>query len=549
MSHLQAQQNQQQKGIFEPGINTQKMEETSVISDRQLQQAGYEEALLQQSSHQSSRFVLNNKTKEDTIYMTNVKNAEKAIIDFFSAQALGRDQGEFEAKLRTAETLYQNLIHHCDIYENTHKYPLSTSGKERKRMVKHIRKTAVSESGKLVNTATILFRRNKEETTWSDILGSMRVSYIDLSFHNIETTGGASSDVTVIDYKNTSLYYKKEEPLLPLQEEIRELYLKKPEWKQYQNLLGKLASLIDKADISTLILLQQWYDDISPYTDLAEQNGISFSSSEKRQLQELLPQFCPVLNKLVTRRDLAQDAGIEQGEDLVKRNVATSRLASLLGIQKLVTDSAMVSLTNKQDDKTVSELGIVTVKASGATLSGILKQGLPVLLTESVLKDLINLQIFDTICGQIDRNPSNLFFTYEERDGKRFLTHVTGIDSDMAFGVKKYDDFEKFKDGIMKLKPIEPLGQCNLPYMDSKLCASITTLDQETVELALKDLLSPKELEALWDRIQGVRNFIQKYPNIVADGTGSLTSYLDTAKLSADYRDTYAGAVGMTLMR
>ncbi len=549
MPHLHAQQDQQQKETFEPGINTQKMEETSVISDRQLQQAGYEEALRQQSSHQSSRFVLNNKVKEDTIYMKNVKDAEKAIIDFFSNQELGHDQGEFEAKLRTAETLYQNLIQHCNIYENTHKHPWSTSGKERKRMVIHIRKTAVSESEKLVSTATILYRRNKEETTWSDVLGSMRVAYIDLSFHDIETTGGASSDVTVIDYKNTSLYYKREEPLTPLQEEVRGLFRKRPEWKQYEKLLRKIAPLIEEDDLENLVILQKWYDDISPYTDLAEQKGTPFSSSEKRQLQEFLPQFCPVLSKLVTRKELAKDAGIEYGEGLAKRNVATARLASLLGIPKLVTDSAMVNLTNKQDGNTVSELGIVTVKASGSTLSDILKDGLPVQFTESVLKDLIHLQIFDTICGQIDRNPSNLFYTYEERDGKRFLTHVTGIDSDMAFGLKKYNDFEKFKDGIMKLKPIEPNGQCNLPYMGQEFCESISILDQETVELALKDLLNKKELDALWERIQGVQNFIQKNQNIVADSTEVLTGFLTPAQLVHSYQNTYAGVVAMSLMR
>lgn len=549
MPHLHAQQDQQQKETFEPGINPQKKEETSVISDRQLQQAGYEEALRQQSSHQSSRFVLNNKVKEDTIYMKNVKDAEKAIIDFFSNQELGHDQREFEAKLRTAETLYQNLIHHCSIYENTHKRTWSTSGKERKRMVKQIQKTAMSESEKLVSTATILYRRNKEETTWSDVLGSMRVAYIDLSFHDIETTGGASSDVTVIDYKNTSLYYKREEPLTPLQEEVRELFRKKPEWKQYEKLLRKIAPLIEEDDLENLVILQKWYDDISPYTDLAEQKGTPFSSSEKRQLQEFLPQFCPVLSKLVTRKELAKDAGIEYGEGLAKRNVATARLASLLGIPKLVTDSAMVNLTNKQDGNTVSELGIVTVKASGSTLSDILKDGLPVQFTESVLKDLIHLQIFDTICGQIDRNPSNLFYTYEERDGKRFLTHVTGIDSDMAFGLKKYNDFEKFKDGIMKLKPIEPNGQCNLPYMGQEFCESISILDQETVELALKDLLNKKELDALWERIQGVQNFIQKNQNIVADSTEVLTGFLTPAQLVRDYQNTYAGVVAMSLMR
>lgn len=78
-------------------------------------------------------------------------------------------------------------------------------------MVLQIWKIAELEDSKLQATADVLQKRNMEDASWANVLGAMRVAHIDLSSHEIETTGGGTSDVTVIKYPNTKLFYKKEE--------------------------------------------------------------------------------------------------------------------------------------------------------------------------------------------------------------------------------------------------------------------------------------------------------------------------------------------------
>lgn len=76
-------------------------------------------------------------------------------------------------------------------------------------MVLQIWKIAELEDSKLQATAEVLQKRNMEDASWANVLGAMRVAHIDLSSHEIETTGGGTSDVTVIKYPNTKLFYKK----------------------------------------------------------------------------------------------------------------------------------------------------------------------------------------------------------------------------------------------------------------------------------------------------------------------------------------------------
>lgn len=149
-----------------------------------------------------------------------------------------------------------------------------------------------------------------------------------------------------------------------------------------------------------------------------------------------------------------------------------------------------------------------------------------------MIKSLINLQLLDTICGQVDRNSSNLFFTYEERDGKRILKGVTGIDSDMAFGTTAYAALEERRDGFLQLKPIEQNGTCTLPYLDQTVCAHILSLDKNMVFFVMSDLLNQKELDALWGRIEGVQNLLLKNIDRMTDDTWPCIPILSRSGIS-----------------
>ena len=256
-------------------------------------------------------------------------------------------------------------------------------------------------------------------------------------------------------FQDNQLILYKEEKLLPLREDVKALIQQKPEWKSHEALITKLLSLIDNENpISMGNMALASYKDLGIFLAMIS-TDLTLTSEEQAELKTFMPEFSAAFKKLNTRFGIAKDAGIEPGQDLSKRNVATSRMASLLGIPGLVTDSAAVALKTGQEN---SENGIVTVMAKGEQFETIRQKGLPVTSCPELIKSLINLQLLDTICGQVDRNSSNLFFTYEERDGKRILKGVTGIDSDMAFGTTDYAALEERRDGFLQLKPIEQNG-------------------------------------------------------------------------------------------
>ena len=496
--------------------NEEIQQDLSIIQDRELQMAGFEEALRQNQELQDSKYKLLGVTYKDGPEMSRLKNAEKQLLSFFSERKLSPDPNAFEEQLSEAKNLYRELIESCRAYTLSHKRPWTASGKARKQMVLQIWKIAELEDSKLQATAEVLQKRNMEDASWANVLGAMRVAHIDLSSHEIETTGGGTSDVTVIKYPNTKLFYKKEEKLLPLREDVKALIQQKPEWKSHEALITKLLSLIDNENpISMGNMALASYKDLGIFLAMIS-TDLTLTSEEQAELKTFMPEFSAAFKKLNTRFGIAKDAGIEPGQDLSKRNVATSRMASLLGIPGLVTDSAAVVLKTGQEN---SENGIVTVMAKGEQFETIRQKGLPVTSSPELIKSLINLQLLDTICGQVDRNSSNLFFTYEERDGKRILKGVTGIDSDMAFGTTAYAALEERRDGFLQLKPIEQNGTCTLPYLDQTVCAHILSLDKNMVFFVMSDLLNQKELDALWGRIEGVQNLLLKNIDRMTDDT------------------------------
>ena len=73
-------------------------------------------------------------------------------------------------------------------------------------------------------------------------------------------------------------------------------------------------------------------------------------------------------------------------------------------------------------------------------------------------RDLLNLQIFDIIMGQVDRNPGNYMCQTQDKEDTDVteITHITGIDNDMCGGLLEYNEiYMTGTEGIDKLKKIQ----------------------------------------------------------------------------------------------
>ena len=202
---------------------------------------------------------------------------------------------------------------------------------------------------------------------------------------------------------------------------------------------------------------------------------------------------------------------IESGEELSKRNVATSRLAKILGIGNLIAKSELATVTI--NGKTMT--GTIMDQAKGADTSRVIKTNQfkkkTVKYTGNAFKELTSLQVFDIICGQVDRHSGNYLATTEEKDGVVYLQSFQGIDNDMSFGLLTYKDILDTKmNGYKRIRNIENDGKMVLPFIDLELAMKIKALDVNILEYQMADILSKKERKALTARIKSVKKVIEK---------------------------------------
>lgn len=210
------------------------------------------------------------------------------------------------------------------------------------------------------------------------------------------------------------------------------------------------------------------------------------------------------------------------------RNVATSRIANLLGIGGIVEQSSTVKVKEKSTGNIIK--GNLMTLAKGEAGASIAKgevyekmkktesiqdriKDAGELFAPTVQKELSSLQVLDYICGQTDRHANNFFLEKDEKTNQ--YAHVHGIDNDMSFGtgvdfgalVKKTGDHQR-KSSLRMVVDAE--GNLTIPHMDKQLAQNIINLSKEEVEFALEDLIEPEAIKAAVQRLEIVQKAIHK---------------------------------------
>ncbi len=237
--------------------------------------------------------------------------------------------------------------------------------------------------------------------------------------------------------------------------------------------------------------------------------AIKNSKMKQSEIGKYLAEFC----KTILQREIAMDGGIDCESNLSKRNVATSRMAQLLGLEELVCDSRTCYVKNGKKmvkgnlmeegkGKPVLEISLFT-HISNLTYS------------PKAINQLFSLQVFDFICGQIDRHAKNFLGQTHKVNGDIVVDEIKAIDNDMSFGKLAYN---LLKNG--DYYNVRALNKENLKGLPIQLINSIMNLKKETVKYLLCDILSSDELIYLWDRIRGVQLEIDKIEDIKKDKSG-----------------------------
>ena len=206
-------------------------------------------------------------------------------------------------------------------------------------------------------------------------------------------------------------------------------------------------------------------------------------------------------------------AVIKENADLSRRNVASARMAKLLGLNgeehNLIADSKLADVVI--NGKTMH--GILMDEASGVVLPNYRKHSVfKTRYSADAFRSLLNLQIYDIIMGQVDRNTSNYLGTIKEdkMTGSCEVLNITGIDNDMCGGVLRYSEiFIQGKSGYNQIRNIVVDNSLQPPAIEKELADNIMKLTPEIIHFQFCDIFDKDERRALIDRLSEVQKVIK----------------------------------------
>ena len=460
-------------------------------------------------------------------------------------------EGKFDSKDQNAiHKCFRDTILACENYI-ANRNPWTAEGKARLAMVKDFQKQIQTESIQFADRVEELVKGDQkllEGKTWLSILSEVRTEVIENNKDGAEVEiGGAGTSKVYIITKNDSTRYFKENEKVPKRSVFQLLgdrtktFKKKEDDtskrraryleitnKTLKKLYGDERSVLmalfndGKEDWELASLLRNWAKldrNFGEMMDEIEDNmsGLEFAKMTKEEREQtndqqfLLDTLIEMKKKSNLSMMATDGARIENSAEISKRNVATSRMAKLLGLEKLVAKSDLVNLV--VDGKSMQGIAMEEVKGKNATdiqatATANKKESR---YSNSAFRQTLNLQVFDIICGQIDRNRSNYLCETQTENRVTFITKIKAIDNDLSFGNLTYNDILKTgKNGEQCLRNIEYKNKLAVPYMDEDLANRILGLKLEELNYTMCDILSKKERNALIDRIKGVQKLIRK---------------------------------------
>ena len=239
--------------------------------------------------------------------------------------------------------------------------------------------------------------------------------------------------------------------------------------------------------------------------------GISLENESMQEVAKFIDDITAGINGFL----VAGSAGIkkERRNFLNERNIATSEVADLLNCSDTVAKSVRANKTEKGEkisgmamefvdglscDKLLSDEGSKIRKLTALEDNGDLK------------KKIADLQLLDCICGQIDRHMRNVIFTADKKTGA--VTGIKGIDNDMSFGlcgVRNYG-FHSIEMGLIRV-------------VDKNTAECLENISKEVLDYRLNDILEKNEREALWKRVQIMKEWVRsdKVEKISTDEWGN----------------------------
>ncbi len=551
------------------GIYDQKISEMTANQQVQNKQES-EELKAYYKLQTESKTLINNKrsgssgqTKDDSVLMQHVKESLGKITKFYTDTPIPASEEDFNAQLTKLQSDYKTLQNNCQVYLNTRqsfwKGIIKGEGYRRYKMVQAAQTKAYVELALLKNRAQLIYNdfkgvtKDSDRPLWVNVLAEARTSHLDLSQEKtgkVEYTGGnCNSVIKLTPQTGTVAFIKEETRNIPaaeytnayieklLNSDLGQKFLKNGSEEELNHIikaLSKAFSLEDSILVNRIFngggfkiysakdmrndeVLEKIVNSIANFYNREFSSELE-AFRAKAYGNDILGEFAEYfylhnLSHIIARDNVKMD----NDSSLTNRNIATRRLAELLGVPELVPATQKVKY-HDQNGKPCQ--GIIMAEAEGDQLFNAStkvynkpqENDVPSQFDSSVFLQMNTLQILDVIAGQTDRNTSNIIVegTVATVDNRRHYQQIKAIDNDMCFGKLTYNDIKKRNNSNFFLNTIEDKnGFCKLKVVDKRLYDSLMILTDEMVDYVFADLLTKNELKALKDRIKGVKKLLK----------------------------------------
>lgn len=430
-----------------------------------------------------------------------------------------------------------------------------------------------------------------EGATWESLITEIRTNHVyedQVDGVTINRGGGCTSDLYIIDIKGEKKFFKEEETLPEfdahslfdreinaIEQEKQSLDNKAKDKEKHLLKLDLYKSLIKEVDdksrevhkenqssglrglyrgknlvetyLAELSMKTQMsdkfmnakkeYDEIKEKIKLIDEKNeeeLEMKAELEKQLAitdyaQLIDSVFNVAKALTLQQFSVRVPKIDKGSKMAKRNVASSRMADMLGLSGLIVHSEMTDITINgrkmrgvmmdkapgEEENAYRKKEINEYKKDNVDYTGeITNENQKTYYSTEAYQQLLSLQVLDFICGQVDRHGANYFIEMEKDEhGKNVIKKITGIDNDTSFGKLDYNTIHNNGYFYHFIRNMEVDDVFVLPAMDVQLAAKIKSLTPEIIKYMMVDLLDETECEALINRIQGVQKAIIKQEN------------------------------------
>lgn len=470
-------------------------------------------------------------TKSNSAKFKAVTKALENLNDVMG-MSVKQDEQVWQTSLRLVFKGYEVLLQACDEYLTNESGKMrsaySSVGKKRIQMISEIKTSALSDMENLMVQRFENPDNLDSNRTVRDMLSAARTRKISLTKKDSEHehSGGELSILTQLGAEETG---------------GKDGFFK-PEVSLYRDINKNCNAIVELAAEYSGISQEKLRQARAALGSFEGEWSMRFGAIKDKWIPKLkknplyqdpeIQSFCDRLEALAGGTDnslnnMMMDSEMLniQGDEInvSGRNVATSRMASLLGIGNMIAKSERVEMI--EPGKQSGRVGNLMDKAEGTEAKKLIGQlfiseignsdkkykdgdlGAMVAgkMTGAFQKDLSTLQVFDYICGQTDRHFRNYFIKTDENN---MFTGLTGIDNDLSFGNAQLRDNGRY--GLHGGQVVSESGDLLIPHMSREFAIAIVSLPEQTIQFALADLIEKPEIDACCKRLRLLKSALQK---------------------------------------